>query len=214
MLDKRNASHQIAFKGFTHLEPIADRQTGPTCGFEAIENIIQLFQRTENNLTEKDLQPRADHYGFASQGAEGYSLSMQGYLPILADYGISAQWYPFDHLQVIIPALHDNRGVLLVGDAYYLNSQAYHNLQSWHAFILTNYYTDESGIFVLGYVGIDSNFAHQETFWPYQNVEAAAAHMAQRLMPCPVLVTDTPGNWPSTARFYRLLKTGQLVPVH
>ncbi len=213
MLYKQNSNHQIAFKGFANVEPIADRQIGPTCGFEAIENIIQLFKNTSNTLTENDLQPRACRYGFAIKGTSGYSLDIAGYVPILADYGISARWYPFDHLRVVIPALQENRGVLLIGDAHCLNPQAYHGPESWHAFLITNYYTDETQIYVLGYIGIDSNFSYQQTPWSYQNVEAAVTHAAQRIMSCPVLITDTPGNWPMTARFYRLGRDGHLVPM-
>jgi hypothetical protein len=214
MIDKRQVSSCISFSGHAHVEPIADKQAGPTCGFEAIENIIQLFRRSDDDLTDRDLLPRAQRYGFAQKGSPGgYSLDRRGYLQILGDFGIAAKWYPFDHLQVVIPALRENRGVLLVGDAHCLNEQAYPD-PGWHAFILTNYYTDESGMFIMGYVGIDSNFPRQETHWPCQAVEASAAHAVQGgLTARPVLVTDATGNWPETAKFYRLMKSGQLAPV-
>jgi hypothetical protein len=226
--DIRNASRNIAFKGFTHIEPIADKQTGPTCGFEAIENIIQLFYKdTPNNLSETDLLPWAkthqvqvgnDKQELAVDVSEhperpAYVLNHLGYIPILAKYGISAQRYEFNHLQVIIPALQQNKGILLIGDAHCLNPAAYRP-NSYHAFILTNYFVDESETNILGYVGIDSNFANKETSWYCQNVEDAAAVAAQRITKLPVLITDMPGNWPSTAKYYRLLQSGKFEPVY
>jgi hypothetical protein len=213
MIDARRVGNQIRFKGFKHVEPIADEQSGPTCGFEAIENILQLFHRVSDDLTKRDLLPRALRYGVARPVHGGYSLDIRAYQRILCDYGIIARWYPFDHQQVIIPALRGNHGVLVVGDAHFLNQQAYPYPNSGHAFVLANYYTEETGYFILGYVGIDSNFARQEMVWPYQTVEAAAAWAARNVLPYPVLITDTPGNWPNTAQFYRLTSAGKLVPV-
>lgn len=40
MLNIRTVSDQIQFGGAANVAPIADLQKGPTCGFEAIENII------------------------------------------------------------------------------------------------------------------------------------------------------------------------------
>lgn len=211
MIDRRNMSSQIRFRGAIHIEPLADKQQGPTCGFEAIENIIQLFHNVPNNLTETDLIRRAASYQGARPAPGGYSLDVRVYRRLLQDYGIPSQWYPFDHLQVILPALLQNRAVLVVGDAYYLNPQAY-ALGSPHAFVLTNYYTDESEYYVLGYLGIDSNFEKQEMAWLYQNVEIAA--QTQKVSSLPVLITDIPINWPSKAKYCKMLSTGHMIPVY
>jgi hypothetical protein len=140
-------------------------------------------------------------------------LDINGYVQILADYGITGRWYQFRQNEVVIPALRANRGVLLVGYAHYLNPQIY-TPGGLHAFILTNFYTDESGTSLIGYTGIDSNFPGQQMLWPYQNVESSAAYAAEIIRNPPVLITDYASNWPATAAFYRLLRTGQLVPVN
>ena len=215
MLATQNIGSQISFKGFDRAGDLADRQCGPTCGFEAIENVIQLFRPVDDTLTERDLIPRADHYGALVRSPMGYSLDVQAYQRILADYGITAQWYVFDHQHVIIPALRADRAVLVVGYAPLLDPQGYPNPSDVsHAFLLTNYYTDETDRWVLGYVGIDSNFPRQQRTWPCENVEAAAAWVRNnQSMPYPVLISDSPGNWPARARFYRLVQGGTLVPV-
>jgi hypothetical protein len=213
MLDSRSIGNQVRFSGYTNVDLFADQQTGPTCGFEAVENVIQLFHPQHNALTQQDLLPRAQHYGYARDSDEGLWLDPRGYQHLLADYGIAARWYPFDYRQVVIPALRSNRGVLVVGDAHRLNPGLYPSPDSGHAFVLTNYFTEESGVYILGYVGIDSNVPGRETPWGYECVEAAAAWAAGHVMRCPVLVTDQPGNWRMTAQFYRLLPGGQLVPV-
>src|SRR4029450_13699078 len=120
MLDSRKIGSQIRFTGFIDVKPFADEQTGPTCGFEAVENIIQLFHRVGDDLTERELLPRARHYGFAHPGPNGFALDVRGYPRILTDFGVIARWYPFDYQQVVIPALRLNRGVLVVGDAHAL----------------------------------------------------------------------------------------------
>lgn len=213
MLNLADVNKQITFSGATRVAPLADKQTGATCGFEAIENIIQLFLNVGNNLVEADLLPRALARGVAMPGAGEYRLSIHGYLKILEEYGIPARWYPFDYRQVVIPAQWNNRGVLVVGDAHYLNPQMYPRQLSWHAFVLTNYYTDQSGYHLIGYIGLDSNVPKTEVAWPFQSVESAASWAAQG-MGTPVLVTEIPFNWPSRAKYYRLDNTGQLEPIY
>jgi hypothetical protein len=85
--------------------------------------------------------------------------------------------------QVIIPALSANRAVLAMGDAHLLNDTAYVYPGSAHAFLLTNYCTDESGFYLYGYIGIDSNFPGQELLWPAQKVESAVQWAAKNLAP-------------------------------
>lgn len=212
MLDLRLASRQITFSGVTQVAPLADKQSGPTCGFEAVENIIQLFHTVGNDLVEKDLLPRAIAHKVAVRVPEGFSLDLRGYQLLLGDYGIPARWYYFDHLQVVVPALWNNRGVLVVGDAHHLNPQMYPQQPSYHAFAVTNYYTEQSGYYLMGYVGIDSNVAKTEVTWPYLNIQNAAAWAAQKIG-TPVLITDFPFNWPNKAKYYRMSNEGHFIPV-
>jgi hypothetical protein len=212
VIDARTVGTQVQFSGLSYVERLADKQIGPTCGFEAIENIIQLFRREENDLTERYLIPRSDQLGFTQYDNRGPSLALQGYIPLLKDFNIPAQWYPFDHRQVIIPALRSNRGVLAVGDATFLNQQLYPAVGSWHAFILTNFYTDQSTNFIIGYVGIDSNIARAEVFWPLDSVGGALSTFSVIRKHPPVLLTDNPTTWKSTAKFYYQTALGNLLP--
>src|SRR5262245_27148068 len=139
MIDSRTIGNHVRFTGYTNVELFADQQTGPTCGFESVDNIIQLFQPRSDDLTQRDLLPRAQQYGYALDSDDGLWLDPRGYQHLLADYGIAARWYPFDYQQVVIPALRSNRGVLVVGDAHNLNQEAYPSQGSGHAFVLTNY---------------------------------------------------------------------------
>jgi hypothetical protein len=214
MLDIRNINRQITFRGAANVAPIADKQKGPTCGFEAIENIIQLFHNVGNNLVEVDLLRRAKSYGALISTPEGPSLDIRGYSRMLQDYGIPSHWYPFDYRQIVIPALWNNRGLLVVGDAHYLNSEAYPKIGSNHAFVLTNYYTEESEHYILGYIGVDSNFAQTEIAWPYQNIENAVQWATQNVITTPVLITDIPINWQSKVKYYKMTKMGQIVPIY
>lgn len=212
MLDIRQCQPQIRFQGAAHLAPLADKQNGPTCGFEAVENLIQLFHPAGNDLVERDLLPRAQNYGMAGKTPKGYVLDIRAYRQLLFDYHIPASWYPFDFAQVIVPALWNNRGVLVVGDAHYLNPNAYAP-NSAHAFLVTNYCVDESECFIVGFIGLDSNFARQECAWPFAGVEQALLWSLHRVTATPVLVTDVPFNWPARARCYKQQATGQIVPV-
>lgn len=209
MLDIRQCHRQIRFRGAVDVAPLADQQKGPTCGFEAVENIIQLFHPTGNDLVETDLLRRAQYYGMA----KNYILNIRVYRQLLFDYHIPASWFPFDFAQVIVPALWNNRGVLVVGDAHYLNPQVYPP-DSCHAFVLTNYYVDETEFFILGFAGLDSNFAGQECIWSLASIGQSLSWAVHHVTPTPVLVTSMPINWPHRARYYRQMRTGQYIPVY
>ena len=220
MLDLKNISHQVRFKGVTNESTISNKQQGPTCGFEAIANIIELCipEYAGRDLVKEELFGRAQRYGAVDQQG---ALAICAFQRILQDYSISALWYPFDHYQVILPALLNNLGVLIVGDAYFLNSEVYQQSGS-HAFILTNYYTEESGHYIVGYTGVDSNFSFQrrdgqfregENFWPYQRVENAARGLASYYANSPVLITSQQSRWPDAVRYYRRTMAGQFLAV-
>ncbi len=212
MIDLRRASSQIRFSGASLVAPIADEQHGPTCGFEALENVIQLFYRV-GDISETDLVARARNYKGLSKVEGGYAPKVSVYQRLLADYNIAAHWYPFDFLNVIIPALAANRVILALGEGYPLNPVAYVERNVGHAYIITNYYTDETGYYFGGCVGIDSNFANRESVWNYQSIQESVSWSIQQGLNTPLLITDNPVNWPIKARFYRMLRTGQLVPV-
>jgi hypothetical protein len=194
-----------------NIASIADQQRGPTCGFEAVENIIQLFHDLNNNLSESDLLLRAMGYGAVLNTPGGRALHINAYQRILLDYGIASAWYPFDPL-VLSSALYNNHGVLAIGEAYYLKPEMYSGGGA-HAFVLTNYCTDTSRHHIVGYTGIDSNLANVEVRWPRQNVERAL-HEGGRRFGTPLLITARPANWFSKPRYYVMHGQGQLWPAY
>jgi hypothetical protein len=186
---------------------------GPTCGFEAVENLIQLFRKVPNNLAYTDLIPRAAAYGFASQAEDGWSLSVQGCQRILADYDIPARWYPFDWQNVIIPALWNNRGILVVAEGHALNPGKYAAEGIGHAVLITNYCTDSSSLYLIGYVGGDSNSPGKEELWAHNNMVAATNWAAHHYRIGPALITDLPVTWAKKASYYKLVAPGIMNPV-
>jgi hypothetical protein len=213
MIDRTSISPDIRFQGAANVGDRADKQQGPTCGFEAIENIVQLFLETGDELSSTHLLPLAQQHGVASLGEDGHRLALPGYHLLLQQFNIPARWYPFDHAGVIIPALSQNRVVLVVGEANSLNPAMYPWRDRSHAFVLTNYCVDAAETHVLGYVGLDSNVAGQEIVWPLQTIAAAAAWTTQNVMPFPVLITDIPYSVADRVRFYRQSPHGQCFPV-
>lgn len=213
MLHMSMVSPQIKFQGAASVEPIADQQQGPTCGFEAVENVIQLFRPAGNYLSDRELVVKAMQYGGLEKDADGYSLDPRVYRTILLDYSIGTHWYPFDYAGVVIPALLSNRVILAMGDSHYLNPIAYPDRGGGHAFVITNFYTDETGTYFGGCVGIDSNFSQQQSVWDYVSLQNCIAWAIENVTRRPLLVSDNPVNWSNTARWYRLMRNGQLVPV-
>lgn len=206
----RKLTRELRFGGATQVQVLADAQQGPTCGLEAIENVIQLFNQVGNDLVEQSLLQKAKAYG----AIRGSSLDVNAYTQLLKDYGIVAHWYPYDPFRIIIPALSNDRAALVVLDAYNLDPGRYLRRERGHAVVLTNYCTDITGTTLIGYIGIDSNVPNIESYWPRTNFENAISWTIQRLMPTPVLITDAQTNWPYKAKFYKLSDSGQLVPVH
>jgi hypothetical protein len=103
--------------------------------------------------------------------------------------------------------------VLLIGDAHALNPYTYPQPSSGHAFVVTNYYTDESGSYVWGCTGVDSNFPQTEVRWTMSQVDQAAAWATRWVLSTPLLVTDAAFNWPYKAQYYRMLRSGELAAV-
>lgn len=172
--------------GIDGIAGIADRQIGPTCGFEAVENIVQLFVPARNDLSSTTLLPMASQAGYLVPGVHAPMLVTPAFRPLLARFGIATTWASFDHQQ-LIDALAQNRVAIAIIDAYYLGSATYRFRNSWHAVIITNFVTDPTGTWVQRYAGIDSNFPSQIVTWPVEAVDRAAKATGNRP---PLLITD------------------------
>lgn len=206
MFYKNSIRPGLRFRGVTNVATLADLQVGPTCGFEAVENVIQLFRTAGNDLVEKDLIPRATHYDLVFIGKDGTYLKVEGYIKLLEDYGIRAAWYPFDPSNIVFPCLLANHVIIAVGDLHYLgyDPPAPHGR---HAFVITNYYLDPVGAQILGFVGLDLNVQNRELVWSFDAIRAAVTGIQ-----LPLLITLAPANWSSRAPGYRLSPSGSLVP--
>lgn len=165
---------------------IIDKQVGTECGFEAIENVIQLVRLTGNDISEIDLKPRAirGQHAFLRDG--DLLLDVRGYQPLLAAHGIASTWVKFDR-PTLVAALRQNRVGVVVVNPYYLDPQSYSFGGDLHAIVLTNFVTDSQRKFV-AYTGMDSNSGGEERRWLIAAVEngIAAAGLGY------VLITDAP----------------------
>jgi hypothetical protein len=212
-IDLKTVGSQITSSGLTHVEGLADKQAGPTCGFEAVENIIQLFRGNNSTLSERWLIPRAQQYGFALPGPGGLLLAISGYQTLLSEFGITSQWYPVDHQQVFLPALKQNRPILPIGEGFRLNPFLYSAPGFLHAIVLTNYFTNDSEAEVLGYVGLDSHIVSREVSWWLSNIHESAMSAGASIGHGPALITDMPATWTSHAKYYRT-RSDKLEPVY
>lgn len=182
-----HGNDNISFLGFSHVERLADIQAGPTCGFEALENIIQLNNPNILNSLSDELQYH-EYYdgGLVSSGA----LNTSHYQHILNSHNIPSHWNNFSHENIINAIEHDH-GVLAIGKAHSLNPMVYPDLEGNHAFVITDVIRDDFGQ-ITHYKGIDSNFENQETIWPVENIEDALTKIDSRPQ---LLITDRPLNW-------------------
>jgi hypothetical protein len=208
----RKARTRTKSSRVVNVRAIADEQKGPTCGFEAVENILQMFYDVGNNLSDTDLLVRAKRYGAVIHTPAGYMLHIGAYRRILADYGIACRWYPFDRDRVLLPALYNNQGVLAVGEGYHLDRKHYTS-KGAHAFVLTNYFTDVARRYIFGYTGIDSNVSNVEVRWPWQNVERALLDSSRSLGKS-LLITERTLNWSGKPRYYIMNRQRQLIPAY
>lgn len=193
--------------GRSYLQSIIDLQQGPTCGLEAVENVVQMFFSARNNLQDTHLIPFAKQHGTLVPDSGGSWLHPSGYQPLLAEFGIGTNWYDFDH-KVLVTALRANRVVIAVVDAHQIDRESYPP-ESGHAVVITNYVLDPTRKRVVGYVGMDSNHSGEERAWSASALKRAA------LFPdhAPLLITDAPGRVPKNADFY-ILWNGALLPVN
>ena len=173
----------VSFGGFTHVESIADQQTGPTCSYETIENLLQLaVPGLPNNYSES-----------LAEWIKQKSLDPSYWHGILQNVEIPSQWYNFDH-NTLISALNKNLGVAVIGNPHYLDPTLYPNIDDpLHAFTLTDVWKTPNGS-ILGYKGIDSNCPGREMHWTLDQVQQASEHgggWARK-----VFVTLVPLAWP------------------
>lgn len=164
---------------------IIDQQRGPECGYEAIENLIQLFYPVGNSLSEKDLKTRSAFYGYAGS-VDGQSvLDARGYGRLLADYGIASTWSPFDGSQ-LAQALGENRVAIAIVDPAVLDPAGYSPTSELHAIVVTNFGIDGNRR-IIRYTGIDSNYGGDERHWTWDRFHNAVAAGGYK-----VLVTNAP----------------------
>ena len=202
----RRISPSAEIGGVTHLESIIDQQEGPTCGFEAVENTIQLFYPVGNQLSRNVLIQRASNLGALLTDGSGYILDVSGYQAILQDFRIASTWYAFDH-DVLIDAVWNDRAAILLVDGNKLDRPNYSRPGSWHAILVTNLITDLTHETALAYVGIDSNFARQQRIWQCDALEKAANAYG----PVTMLITDRPMLWPHRSEHYVRHRDGRTI---
>lgn len=190
------------------VDTLADAQRGPTCGFEAVENVIQQFHSLPNTLSHSDLIGRASRRGCLLWSADGPMLDPRGYSLLLSDYGVEADWYAFNH-QVLIYAVRQKRGVIAVVDGHRLCPSVYSIPGSWHAVTITSLTVDAFGK-VVEYIGIDSNFPNGQVRWN----SAAFGQAASAWMYAPLLITKAPARRQQIVQYYRKnFWTGSLIAV-
>ncbi len=190
-LPETNVGHSsynnVSFGGFAGVESIADVQSGPTCGFEAVENLVQLDnQNVSNSFSDWLQQGEAYDGGVTQEGA----LNPQHYQHILSSNNIPSHWDTFSH-DSIANAVNSDQGVLAIGNAHDLNPSLYPNPEGSHAFVITDTITDDFGN-ITHYKGVDSNIGGSESIWPAQNIENALNNSGYSQS---LLITDRPLNW-------------------
>jgi len=198
----------ISFAGFRKTKKIVDRQNGPECWLEAMENLIQLYigdkSGASNQSTEKKLREilanNKARYGYYTYIDEEGQLadnvsSAESYKTLLDDVGIPVSWYPFSHA-TLVKALALDRCVLLRVKAfvYYYpgrSIQSYVNDKSHHAIVVS-----DSAIVngVEGYYILDSNLT-DELFLPKDVLELAAVTHPAANVNMSMLITDGPAKW-------------------
>jgi hypothetical protein len=116
---------------------------------------------------------------------------------------------------LLVQVLNENRGVLAVVDAHYLNQYSYPNRNSLHAIIVYNYLMDSSEAHQVGYVGLDSNCPGKNVVWRLTEFHSAVENTRTENGPPVVLITDHPvPERPGFERCkYRKINQERAVPV-
>lgn len=161
-IDPDIRARDIAFKGFTNIEPIADIQKAGTCWAESLENVIQLVKNDKNGkfngLSEDIVKLIADNpskweaFEFPSEKnpLDRWNIDPKYYPKVLGEYGVEAKNVQFSH-ETLQKALSEKKPVILFGDVKHLDK--YEGKRGGHALVAVDWEPD-SGHYVL----LDSNF--------------------------------------------------------
>lgn len=180
---------------------IIDQQRGSECGYEAVENAIQLVHPVKNNVSERDLKPRSIRYGYAWARKGDLLLDTQGYQPLLTAHQIASKWLQYDR-RTLTEALRANRVAIAVVNPHYLDPLRYSFEGDLHAIVITNFATDSNRKF-MAYTGMDSNSGGKEVRWPMEAVERGiAAGLGQ------IRLTDTKIHFSLWANYEVLVPRG------
>lgn len=197
------------FSGAVNTQRLADLQDGPTCGFEAIENVIQLYHNLNNDL-HRDLIAwgHATRNCVPAQG--GYSLNESGYVPLLNHYGIGSEWAAYQQAG-LVSILNQNRIALAVLYARYLYPG--HGLTTeTHAIVIQNFYVGEHSRQVEGYVGLDSNRESKESFWELSTIQQGCQNLEFERQRPSILITNAHFTNAQSAPCYVKRADATLVP--
>ena len=162
-----------SFKGFRNTALIADRQTGPTCGYEALENGIQLVINDKggaNNQLSTVMRKMVaqDPLGWGAgkvvyEGKSYWALPFCKYTKMLGEFKIDSSLSHFSH-EKLQHALTENRPVIICGDVGYLPQQ--YDQNGMHAVIVTDW-DKQSGLYTI----VDSNFPKESYRLDSQTLE-------------------------------------------
>lgn len=185
-------------EGVPDLSWIVDLQGANRCGFEAVENVIQLCRGGSNEISESALFPVAREAGWVCwEHPEGPRLFHHGYAPLLERFGIRATWHAMDPAP-LVHALAAHRVAIATVEMSIVDPAAYGE-PCYHAVVVTKHVLDPAGRLV-GYVGLDSNFPRQQRYW-----DAAAFARAADPPPHPsLLITEDPTHGVERIRHYLL----------
>jgi len=202
----RAALSQIG--GVIDVESIIDQQEGSMCGFEAVENVLQLYVAVDNSVSHTDLITLAYKYRALGWTGSSYFLDIKGYEPLLREYGIASHWTPFSH-ETLMETVCSNRVAIVLVDGSQLDPGSYSTPNSFHVVLVTNLVTDAVHHTPLAYVGVDSNFGGRQREWPLE----VLARAAEACPHCSMLVTEAPARWPHRSARYVQLPDKRIVPV-
>lgn len=190
-----HAADAVRFTGLDHTELIAGTQgQHPWCGVHSLGNLVQMsYPGQGEHINDLILNVAGQHGGLVASDS-GLSLDINHYLPMLTEaFHVPAHWETFDPTRVA-EFLHQNHGILVVGDAHFLNPIMYPQPNAWHAFNLTDISIDNNGM--TWFKGLDSNVASNEVWWSADAVQKALDRGCEAYNGRNMLVTDNPVAWP------------------
>ena len=149
----------LSFKGFREVSLVADRQVGPTCGYEMLENSIQLMingKTGANNqlstVMQKMVAQNPLEWGAVKIAYEGkfyWMLPFGKYPKMLGEFKIDSGLSRFSH-EKLQRAVAENRPVIVCGDVGALPNYEQNGI---HAVVITDW-DAQKGVYTI----VDSNF--------------------------------------------------------